>query len=155
MKTIFLILLLSFSIGLSAQKTGHIFYQNIDSVNKSKEEFKNLGLKMEFAPIKIDLRYFPKIQNVIFDYKVFFQTWYRQVNDVIFLDDESSSRLSKKEMIVQDIIYQQEKNTDYKWDGKKYFETPHVFSKIYFTAMVIEYSDKFILNIKIAEKLKN
>jgi len=155
MKTIFLILLLSFSIGLSAQKTGYIFYQNVDSVNKSKEEFKNLGLKMEFAPIKIDLRYFPKIQNVIFDYKVFFQTWYRQVNDVIFLDDESFSRLSKKEMIVQDIIYQQEKNTDYKWDGKKYFETPHVFSKIYFTAMVIEYSDKFILNIKIAEKLKN
>ena len=32
---------------------------HIDSVNKSKEEFKNLGLKMEFAPIKIDLRYFP------------------------------------------------------------------------------------------------
>ena len=68
-------------------------------VNKSKEEFKNLGLKMEFAPIKIDLRYFPKIQNVIFDYKVFFQTWYRQVNDVIFLDDESFSTLSKKEMV--------------------------------------------------------
>ena len=51
---------------------------------------------MEFAPIKIDLRYFPKIQNVIFDYKVFFQTWYRQVNDVIFLDDESFSRLQSK-----------------------------------------------------------
>jgi excisionase family DNA binding protein len=33
---------------------------------------------------------------------VWFQTWYRQVNDVIFLDDESFSRLSKKEMIVQD-----------------------------------------------------
>ena len=155
MKTILLILLLTFSISLSAQKTGYIFYQNIDSINKLKEEYKNLGINVAFAPTKIDLKYFPNVQNVIPDYKLFFQTWYRQVNDVIFLDDESFSRLNKKDMIVQYIIYQQDKNSDYKWDGKKYFETPHVFSKIYFTTMVTEYSDKYILNVKIAEKVKN
>jgi len=155
MRALFLILFFSYSISLSAQKTGKIFYQNVDSINKSKEEFRKLGLKMEFSSSKIDLKYFPKVQNVLFDYKLFFQTWYRQVNDVIFLDDESFSRLNKKGMIIQDIIYLQEKNTDYKWDGKKYFEIPHVFSKIYFTASVVEYSDKFILNIKIAEKIKN
>jgi hypothetical protein len=103
MKTLLLTLVLFTSINLFAQKTGKIFYQNVDSVNKSKQEFKNLGIEIDFAPIKIDLQYVPKIQ---------------------------------------------------KWDGEKPFEIPHVLSKIYFTTFVTEYSDKFILQIKVAEELK-
>jgi len=155
MRVFFIILFLTFSSNIFAQKTGKIYYQNIDSVNKTVEEFKKLGFNMAFSPSKINLEYFPNIQNVLFDYKKFFETWYRQVNDVTFLDDESFSTLNKNGMILQDIIYIQEKNTDYKWDGEKNFEIPHVFSKIFFTALVTEYSDKFILNIKIAEKRKN
>jgi hypothetical protein len=60
MRTLFLILFFSYSISLSAQKTGKIFYQNVDSINKSKEEFRKLGLKMEFSSSKIDLKYWIK-----------------------------------------------------------------------------------------------
>jgi hypothetical protein len=146
---------LFFSTNSFSQKTGKVFYQNIDSVNKTVEEFKKLGLQMSFAPSKINLEHFPHVQNVLFGYKKFFETWYRQVNEIIFLDYDSFSSLSKNGMILQDIIYIQEKNTDYKWDGEKNFELPHVFSKIFFTASVTEYSDKFVLNIKVAEKRKN
>jgi hypothetical protein len=154
MKILFLTLFFFLSINLFAQNKGKIFYQNIDIVNKSKEEFRNLGLNMEFPPNKIDLQYFPKIQKVIFDYKEYFQKWYSQVYGVYFLDDESFSKLDKRNMSLKDIQYIQLKNEDYKWDGEKPFEIPHVLSKIYFKTLVTEYSDKFILQIKIAEELK-
>ena len=154
MKTLLLTLVLFTSINLFAQKTGKIFYQNVDSVNKFKQEFKNLGIEIDFAPNKIDLQYFPKIQKVIFDYKEYFQKWYSQVDGVYFLDDESFSKLDKRNMSLKDIEYIQTKNEDYKWDGEKPFEIPHVLSKIYFTTFVTEYSDKFILQIKVAEELK-
>jgi hypothetical protein len=154
MKISILILSFLFATATFAQKNGKIFYQNVDSVNKSKEEFRDLGLKIEFAPNKIDLQYFPKIQKVIFDYKEYFQKWYSQVYGVYFLDDESFSKLDKRNMSLKDIQYVQLKNEDYKWDGEKPFEIPHVLSKIYFTTFVTEYSDKFILQVKIAEELK-
>jgi hypothetical protein len=91
---------------------------------------------------------------VIFDYKEYFQKWYSQVDAVYFLDDESFSKLDKRNMSLKDIEYIQTKNEDYKWDGEKPFEIPHVLSKIYFTTFVTEYSDKFILQIKVAEELK-
>ena len=155
MKILILILSLLITVTPYAQKNGKIFYQNIDSVNEIKKEFKKNGLNVEFFPKKIELKYFPQVQNVLYDYKSFFQKWYSQVDDVVFLDDESFSKLNKKNMINQDIEYVQKKYIDYQWDGEKYFTLPHIFSKIYFTAMVTEYSDKFILDIKIAEKLKN
>ncbi len=154
MKISILILSFLFTTATFAQKSGKIFYQNVDSVNKFKEEFKNVGLNVEFPPKKIDLQYFPKIQKVIFDYTEYFQTWYSQVYGVYFLDDESFSKLDKKNMSLKDIQYIQLKNEDYKWDGEKPFEIPHVLSKIYFTTFVTEYSDKFILQIKIAEEQK-
>jgi hypothetical protein len=154
MKISILILFFLFTTTTFAQKSGKIFYQNVDSVNKFKEEFKNIGLNVEFPPKKIDLQYFPKIQKVIFDYTEYFQTWYSQVYGVYFLDDESFSKLDKRNMSLKDIQYIQLKNEDYKWDGEKPFEIPHVLSKIYFTTFVTEYSDKFILQIKIAEELK-
>jgi hypothetical protein len=154
MKISILILSFLFTTTTFAQKNGKIFYQNIDSVNKFKEEFKNIGLNVESPPKKIDLQYFPKIQKVIFDYTEYFQTWYSQVYGIYFLDDESFSKLDKRNMSLKDIQYVQLKNEDYKWDGEKPFEIPHVLSKIYFTTFVTEYSDKFILQIKIAEELK-
>ena len=154
MKISILILSFLFTVNTFAQKNGKVFYQNIDSVNELKKEFKNNGLNVEFLPNKIDLQYFPKIQKVIFDYKEYFQKWYSQVYGVYFLDDESFSKLDKRNMSLKDIQYIQLKNDDYKWDGEKPFEIPHVLSKIYFTTFVTEYSDKFILQIKIAEELK-
>jgi hypothetical protein len=151
-KITFLIIFLFFSVNSFAQKSGKIFYENVEKNNALIDEFKKNGIDIAFGSIKIDLKSSPKIQKVIYDYRLFVLTWYRQVNSVTFLDDESFSRLNKKGMIVQDIQYVQAKDYSYQWDGKKAFDIPHVFSKIFFTAKVTEYSDRFILDVKFAEE---
>jgi hypothetical protein len=151
-KIFFFITIFFFSVNSFAQKRGKIFYENVEKNNALIDEFKKNGIDIVFGAIKIDLEKSPKIQKVIYDYKLFVSTWYRQVNSVTFLDDESFSKLNKKGMIIQDIQYVQAKDYSYQWDGKKRFDIPHVFSKIFFTAKVTEYSDRFILDVKFAEE---
>ncbi len=153
-KILFFITIFFFSVNSFAQKSGKIFYENVEKNNALIDEFKKNGINVVFGAIKIDLKKSPEIQKVIYDYRTYFLTWYRQVNSVTFLDDESFSRLNKKNMLIQDIEYVQSKKTNYKWDGKKQFNIFNCFAKIYFTTKVTEYSDRYILNIKVAEERK-
>lgn len=151
----FFLVLLCASLALysSAQKKGVIYYSNVDSSLEYKKSFLKIGLDVNLAPRKIELSNFPKLQNVIYDFISFSEMWYPQVDSYFFLDDESFAKKKKNNMKIQDLIYIQSKNDSYKWDGKKYFETPHVSSKIFFTTMIHEYSDKYVLEIKIAEQM--
>jgi hypothetical protein len=151
-KILFFITVFFFSVNSFAQKKGEIFYENIEKNKVLIDKFKKNGVNVSFAPIKLDLEKSPELQKVIFDYETFISTWYRQVNSVTFLSDELFSKLNKKNMIIQDIQYVQAKNYSYQWDGEKHFDIPHVFSKIFFTAKVTEYSDRFILDVKFAEE---
>jgi len=81
-------------------------------------------------------------------------TYYRQINSLKFLDTYEFSKLDKTKMKVQSVCYVQYKNADVKWGGCKYFEIFHVNSDLYFTPYVKEYSDRYEMEVLIAEKIK-
>ena len=153
MKYVLSILFVFISHFSEAQNHGHIYYINEIKASEDIEQMKKYGLNVEISPKLISVDSFPRINSLLEDYKEYINQYYRQINSITFLDTYQFTKLDKKNMKVQTLCYVQKKNENYKWGGCKYFEIFHVFSDLYFTPVVKEYSDRYEMEITVAEKL--
>jgi hypothetical protein len=149
--------LLSFSLVLfsflaNAQNRGYIYYLNQVKASEDVETFKKNGFNVEILPILVDVEKTPRLDNLLNDYKSYITTWYSQINSITFLDVYQFDEIDSKNLKIQTLCYVQYKNKDYKWGGCKYFESFHILSDLYFTANVKEYSDRYEMQVIIAEK---
>ena len=154
MKSILTLLLVFVSFMSYSQNKGYVYYLNEVKASEDIEQMKKYGLNVEFEYKLIDIKKFPLINKLLEDYKNYTKTYYRQINSLKFLDTYQFSKLDKKNMRVQNICYVQYKNADVKWGGCRYFEIFHVNSDLYFTPYVKEYSDRYEMEVLIAEKIK-
>ncbi len=154
MKLILSLLLLLLSLNPFAQNNGYVYYLNEIKASEDRQQLKEYGLNLEFEYKLIDIQKFPSINRLIADYKIYTLTYYSQINSLKFLDTYQFSKLDKTKMRVQSICYVQYKNADVKWGGCKYFEIFHVNSDLYFTPYIKEYSDRYEMEVLIAEKIK-
>lgn len=154
MKPMLFLLLLVFSFNLKAQNTGNVFYLNQIKASEDIEQMKKYGLNVEISPILVNIQNVERLNSLLEDYKGYIKTYYRQINSISFLSSEDFYKLDKRKMIVQTLCYVQYKNRDYKWGGCKYFEIFHVNSDLFFTPVIREYSDRYEMEITVAEKIK-
>lgn len=152
--SLFLFFVLCTILAQSQQFKGLVFYQNVDSVKKIMNFYSQKGMSVFIAPRVISLDKNKNIQKVLKSYQDYFSEFYVQVNSLSFLDSENFEKLDKKNLKIQKVLFEKSKFTDYKFDGWKSFDLPYVQSDVYFTATVFEYSDKYLLDITIAEKIK-
>lgn len=153
MKFILSLILVSLSHFVFAQNKGYIYYLNEVKASEDIEQMKNYGLNVTISPKLIVLDSFPKINRLLEDYKGYINQYYRQINSITFLDTYEFTKLDKRNFKVQTLCYVQKKNEDYKWGGCKYFEIFHVFSDLYFTPVIREFSDRYEMEITVAEKI--
>jgi hypothetical protein len=149
--------LLSFSLVLfsflaNAQNRGYIYYLDVAAANEDIESIKKYGLNVEILPLLVNVENIPRLDNLLNDYKSYITTWYSQINSITFLDAYQFDEIDSKNLKIQTLCYVQYKNKDYKWGGCKYFESFEILSDLYFTANVKEYSDRYEMQIIIAEK---
>jgi hypothetical protein len=154
MKSILTLLLVFVSFMSYSQNKGYVYYLNEVKASEDIEQMKKYGLNVEFEYKLIDIEKFPSINKLLEDYKNYTKTYYRQINSLKFLDTYQFSKLEKKNMRVQNICYVQYKNADVKWGGCRYFEIFHVNSDLYFTPYIKEYSDRYEMEVLVAEKIK-
>lgn len=154
MKSILTLLLVFVSFISYSQNKGYVYYLNEVKASEDIEQMKKYGLNVEFEYKLIDIQKFPLINKLLEDYKNYTNTYYRQINSLKFLDTYNFSKLDKKNMRVQNICYVQYKNADVKWGGCRYFEIFHVNSDLYFTPYIKEYSDRYEMEVLVAEKIK-
>ena len=154
MKSILTLLLVFVSFMSYSQNKGYVYYLNEVKASEDIEQMKKYGLNVEFEYKLIDIKKFPLINKLLEDYKDYTNTYYRQINSLKFLDTYQFSKLDKKNMRVQNICYVQYKNADVKWGGCRYFEIFHVNSDLYFTPYIREYSDRYEMEVLVAEKIK-
>jgi hypothetical protein len=154
MKYILTLLLVFVSLVTYSQNKGYVYYLNEVKASEDIEQMKKYGLNVEFEYKLIDLEKFTPINKLLEDYKNYILTYYRQINSLKFLDTYQFNKLDKTKMKVQSVCYVQYKNSDVKWGGCKYFEIFHVNSDLYFTPYVKEYSDRYEMEVLIAEKIK-
>lgn len=138
----------------NAQNSGYVYYINQVKATEDIERLKKYGLNFQIEPKLISIDSFPDINNLLEDYKGYIIQYYRQINSITFLDTYQFTKLDKRNMKVQTLCYVQKKNENYKWGGCKYFEIFHVFSELYFTTFIKEYSDRYEMEVTVAEKLK-
>jgi len=149
--------LLSFSLVLfsflaNAQNRGYVYYLDVVAANEDIESIKKYGLNVEILPLLVNVEKTPRLDNLLNDYKSYITTWYSQINSITFLDAYQFDEIDRKNMKIQTLCYVQYKNKDYKWGGCKYFESFEILSDLYFTANVKEYSDRYEMQVIIAEK---
>ena len=149
--------LLSFSLVLfsflaNAQNRGYVYYLDVVAANEDIESIKKYGLNVEILPLLVNVEKIPRLDNLLNDYKSYITTWYSQINSITFLDAYQFDEIDSKNLKIQTLCYVQYKNKDYKWGGCKYFESFEILSDLYFTANVKEYSDRYEMQIIIAEK---
>jgi hypothetical protein len=149
--------LLSFSLVLfsflaNAQNRGYVYYLDVVAANKDIESIKKYGLNVEILPLLVNVEKIPRLDNLLNDYKSYITTWYSQINSITFLDAYQFDEIDRKNLKIQTLCYVQYKNKDYKWGGCKYFESFEILSDLYFTANVKEYSDRYEMQVIIAEK---
>jgi hypothetical protein len=149
--------LLSFSLVLfsflaNAQNCGYIYYLDVVAANEDIESIKKYGLNVEILPLLVNVEKIPRLDNLLNDYKSYITTWYSQINSITFLDAYQFDEIDRKNLKIQTLCYVQYKNKDYKWGGCKYFESFEILSDLYFTANVKEYSDRYEMQVVIAEK---
>jgi hypothetical protein len=149
--------LLSFSLVLfsflaNAQNRGYVYYLDVVAANEDIESIKKYGLNVEILPLLVNVEKIPRLDNLLNDYKSYITTWYSQINSITFLDAYQFDEIDRKNLKIQTLCYVQYKNKDYKWGGCKYFESFEILSDLYFTANVKEYSDRYEMQIIIAEK---
>jgi hypothetical protein len=149
--------LLSFSLVLfsflaNAQNRGYVYYLDVVAANEDIESIKKYGLNVEILPLLVNVENIPRLDNLLNDYKSYITTWYSQINSITFLDAYQFDEIDSKNLKIQTLCYVQYKNKDYKWGGCKYFESFEILSDLYFTANVKEYSDRYEMQIIIAEK---
>jgi hypothetical protein len=149
--------LLSFSLVLfsflaNAQNRGYIYYLDVVAANEDIESIKKYGLNVEILPLLVNVEKIPRLDNLLNDYKSYITTWYSQINSITFLDTYQFDEIDSKNLKIQTLCYVQYKNKDYKWGGCKYFESFEILSDLYFTANVKEYSDRYEMQVIIAEK---
>jgi hypothetical protein len=151
--------LLSFSLVLfsflaNAQNRGYVYYLDVVAANEDIESIKKYGLNVEILPLLVNVEKIPRLDNLLNDYKSYITTWYRQINSITFLDAYQFDEIDRKNLKIQTLCYVQYKNSDVKWDGCKYFEIFHVNSDLYFTPYIREYSDRYEMEVLVAEKIK-
>jgi hypothetical protein len=149
--------LLSFSLVLfsflaNAQNRGYVYYLDVIAANEDIESIKKYGLNVEILPLLVNVEKIPRLDNLLNDYKSYITTWYSQINSITFLDAYQFDEIDRKNLKIQTLCYVQYKNKDYKWGGCKYFESFEILSDLYFTANVKEYSDRYEMQVIIAEK---
>ena len=149
--------LLSFSLVLfsflaNAQNRGYVYYLDVVAANEDIESIKKYGLNVEILPLLVNVENIPRLDNLLNDYKSYITTWYSQINSITFLDAYQFDEIDRKNLKIQTLCYVQYKNKDYKWGGCKYFESFEILSDLYFTANVKEYSDRYEMQVVIAEK---
>jgi hypothetical protein len=149
--------LLSFSLVLfsflaNAQNRGYVYYLDVVAANEDIESIKKYGLNVEILPLLVNVEKIPRLDNLLNDYKSYITTWYSQINSITFLDAYQFDEIDRKNLKIQTLCYVQYKNKDYKWGGCKYFESFEILSDLYFTANVKEYSDRYEMQVIIAEK---
>lgn len=155
MKYFFTLLLSSLTLFSYSQNKGYIYYSNQYKNAEDIEQMKSYGLNVRISPKLISIDSFPRINSLLEDYKTYIKTYDRQINSITFLDSYEFTKLDKRDMKVQSLCYVQYKTKDYKWGGCKYHDIFHVFSDIYFTTYVKEYSDRFEMEVTVAEKRKS
>lgn len=155
MKYFLTLLLLSLTSFSYSQNKGYIYYLNQFKNAEDIEQMKSYGLNVHISPKLISIDSFPRINNLLEDYKTYIKTYDRQINSITFLDSYEFTKLDKRDMKVQSLCYIQYKTKDYKWGGCKYHDIFHVFSDIYFTTYVKEYSDRYEMEVTVAEKRKS
>lgn len=153
MRFIVTLLLLFVSLFSSAQNKGYVYFLNQVKASEDIEQIKKYGLNLEISPILVDIEKLPKVDKLLEDYKTYIKTYYQQINSITFLDTYQFTKLDKKNMRVQTLCYTQKKYEDYKWGGCKYFEIFHVNSDLYFTSSIKEYSDRYEMEVVVAEKI--
>lgn len=151
MKKLFFFPLFLITYFLSAQNKGLISYQDVNSRTKNMEIIKKRGVIIRIQPQLVYVQSIPKVNKLLEDYKEYMKTWYR-IKSIKFLDNKQFSKLDTVGMRVQTLCYIQYKNRDYKWDGCRYFKIFEVSSKIYFNPFIKEYSDRFEMEILVAEQ---
>ena len=149
--------LLSFSLVLfsflaNAQNRGYVYYLDVVAANEDIESIKKYGLNVEILPLLVNVEKIPRLDNLLNDYKSYITTWYSQINSITFLDAYQFDEIDRKNLKIQTLCYVQYKNKDYKWGGCKYFESFEILSDLYFTTNVKEYSDRYEMQVVIAEK---
>ena len=147
------LLFLLVSLFSSAQNKGYVYFLNQVKASEDIEQIKKYGLNIEISPILVDIEKLPKVDKLLEDYKTYIKTYYRQINSITFLDAYQFTKLDKRNMRVQTLCYTQKKYEDYKWGGCKYFEIFHVNSDLYFTSTIKEYSDRYEMEVVVAEKI--
>ena len=152
MKFILSFLFILLSVFTNAQNRGYIYYLNQVKASEDVESIKKYGLNIEILPSLVDVGKTPTLDSLLNDYKSYITTWYSQINSITFLDAYQFDEIDRKNMKIQTLCYVQYKNKDYKWGGCKYFESFNIFSDLYFTANVKEYSDRYEMQVIIAEK---
>lgn len=153
MKYFISILFVFISCFSEAQNHGHLYYINQIKASEDIEQMKKYGLNVEISPKLISVDSFPKINTLLEDYKSYINEYYRQINSITFLDTYQFTKLDKRNMRVQTLCYTQKKYEDYKWGGCRYFEIFHVNSDLYFTSTIKEYSDRYEMEVVVAEKI--
>jgi len=153
MRFIVTLLLLFVSLFSSAQNKGYVYFLNQVKASEDIEQIKKYGLNLEISPILVDIEKLPKVDKLLEDYKTYIKTYYQQINSITFLDTYQFTKLDKRNMKVQTLCYTQKKYEDYKWGGCKYFEIFHVNSDLYFTSIIKEYSDRYEMEVFVAEKI--
>lgn len=153
MKYFFTLILVVLSTLSFSQNKGYVYYINQVSAAKDVEQIKKYGLNVQISPKLILVDSFPDIDSLLENYKKYTYKYYRQINSITFLDTYEFAKLNKKNMKVQTLCYVQKKYEDYKWGGCKYFEIFHVFSDLYFTTFIKEYTDRYEMEVTVAEKL--
>lgn len=153
MKSLVTLLLLFVSLLTTAQNKGYVSFLNQVKATEDIEQIKKYGLNIEISPILVDVEKLPKVNNLLEDYKTYIKTYYRQINSITFLDIYQFTKLDKRNMRIQTLCYTQKKYEDYKWGGCKYFEIFHVNSDLYFTSSIKEYSDRYEMEVVVAEKI--
>jgi hypothetical protein len=141
-----------FSFLANAQNRGYIYYLDVVAANEDIESIKKYGLNVEILPLLVNVEKIPRLDNLLNDYKSYITTWYSQINSITFLDAYQFDEIDRKNLKIQTLCYVQYKNKDYKWGGCKYFESFEILSDLYFTANVKEYSDRYEMQVVIAEK---
>lgn len=149
--------LLSFSLVLfsflaNAQNRGYIYYLDVVAANEDIESIKKYGFNVEILPLLVNIENVQGLDGLLNDYKSYITTWYSQINSITFLDAYQFDEIDRKNLKIQTLCYVQYKNKDYKWGGCKYFESFEILSDLYFTANVKEYSDRYEMQVIIAEK---
>jgi hypothetical protein len=144
--------LVLFSFLANAQNRGYVYYLDVVAANEDIESIKKYGLNVEILPLLVNVEKIPRLDNLLNDYKSYITTWYSQINSITFLDAYQFDEIDRKNLKIQTLCYVQYKNKDYKWGGCKYFESFEILSDLYFTANVKEYSDRYEMQVVIAEK---